>query len=154
MSRFITAFDRIIIESCKTAALPVARVSIAIVYMWFGVLKLVFLSPATPLVQALHGYTIPFLPLREVMIALALYEMIVGVVMLIPHLERLALLLFAIHMIIVSLPLYLLPAYTWQAPLIPTLEGQYIIKNLVLIALAISIVAHIHPFQQKGKREV
>jgi uncharacterized membrane protein YkgB len=38
------------------------------------------------------------------------------------------------------LPLLLLPTLTWQSLLIPTLAGQYIIKNIVIVALALSVV--------------
>ncbi len=154
MTRFITAFDRIIIGCCRTLALPVSRISIAIVYIWFGILKLGSTSAAAPLVQALHDHMIPFFSIGDTMIVLSIFEITVGIVILIPHFERLALFLFGVHMIIVSFPLYILPTYTWQAPFVPTLEGQYIMKNLVLIALAISIVAHLHPFTAGNTRKV
>jgi hypothetical protein len=43
----------------------------------------------------------------------------------------------------------LLPAVTWQSFFVPTLEGQYIIKNLVIIALAIALASHLEPLQKK-----
>jgi uncharacterized membrane protein YkgB len=46
-------------------------------------------------------------------------------------------------MFIVFSPLVILPNETWQKTLVPTLEGQYIIKNLVIIALALVIGAHL-----------
>jgi uncharacterized membrane protein YkgB len=50
-------------------------------------------------------------------------------------------------MIIVALPLFLLPQITWQKFLVPTLEGQYIIKNLAIISLALVIGAHLRKFE-------
>jgi uncharacterized membrane protein YkgB len=52
-------------------------------------------------------------------------------------------------MITTFLPLIFLPGESWQAPFVPTLVGQYIIKNLVLVAAAIGIAAHLHPLPQK-----
>jgi uncharacterized membrane protein YkgB len=50
-------------------------------------------------------------------------------------------------MIIVALPLFLLPQITWHKFLVPTLEGQYIIKNLAIISLALVIGAHLRKFE-------
>ena len=55
-------------------------------------------------------------------------------------------------MITTAGPLVLLPSETWQSFFVPTLEGQYIIKNLVIIAAAIGIAAHLHPFGQTSAR--
>jgi uncharacterized membrane protein YkgB len=49
----------------------------------------------------------------------------------------------------VFLPLILLPNMTWTGPFVPTLEGQYIIKNVVLLALALTIVAGTKPVAAK-----
>jgi uncharacterized membrane protein YkgB len=72
-----------------------------------------------------------------------LFEMLIGITFIIPRLERFAILLLIIHMFIVFSPLVILPNETWQKTLVPTLEGQYIIKNLVIIALALVIGAHL-----------
>jgi hypothetical protein len=47
------------------------------------------------------------------------------------------------------MPLFIIPDATWSGFLVPTLEGQYIIKNLVVIATAIGIIAHLHPLPRK-----
>ncbi len=59
--------------------------------------------------------------------------------------ERLVIPLLALHMITTFMPLFLLPSITWAGFFVPTLEGQYIIKNLVIIAAAIGIAAQLHP---------
>lgn len=79
--------------------------------------------------------------------------MVIGICFLIPKLSRLAIALLIPHMIMTILPLFFLTDLTWQGFLTPTLEGQYIIKNLVIIALAMGVAAHIHPMHhlKKGK---
>ena len=47
-------------------------------------------------------------------------------------------------------PLVLLPTETWDGFMIPTLTGQYIIKNVVIIAIAMGIAARLHPIQKKS----
>lgn len=74
-----------------------------------------------------------------------LFEMLIGLLFITPRAERLAIFLLAIHMFTTSLPLFILPTTTWAGFLVPTLEGQYIIKNLLIIALAIGVAANLKP---------
>jgi uncharacterized membrane protein YkgB len=57
----------------------------------------------------------------------------------VPRLTRLALVLLAGHVAATLLPLLVLPAISWQGALVPTLEGQYIIKNVLIVAAAITV---------------
>ena len=57
-----------------------------------------------------------------------------------------------LHMIMTFMPLFMLPEVTWSAFLVPTLEGQYIIKNLVIISGAIGIAAHLQPFLDRKRQ--
>lgn len=125
--------------------LPLARVAIFIVYFYFGVLKLFGDSPAGPLAQALAAKTIGLQHFDVAFKALAVYECLVGVLFLIPKATRLVIPLLFIHMLIVCSPLILVPDLAWTKPFVPSLEGQYIIKNVVVIALAIGIAAQTKP---------
>lgn len=136
--------DRGIIHTMKRISLPLSRIAIFVIYFWFGMLKLFDLSPASPLVADLQARMIPFVNFHDFMIAFALFEMLIGIVFLIRGLERIAILLLLIHMIMTIMPLLFLPEIAWTSPFVPTLEGQYIIKNLVIIAAAIGIAAHTH----------
>jgi len=120
---------------------PFARFAIFAIYFWFGLLKILGLSPAGPLVHSLFDQTLGFiLPFETFYLLFSGFEMLIGILFLFPHTTRLAFILLAAHMITTSGPLVLLPKMIWQAPFVPTLEGQYIIKNLALIATAISIL--------------
>lgn len=135
--------DEFIIKILNKIWKPLAKISIFIIFFYFGFLKVLGLSPANPLVDALLQKTIYFISFEKFVFLWGIFEMIIGLVFIIPKLERLAIFLLMIHMIIVALPLLLLPQITWQKFLIPTLEGQYIIKNLAIIALALAIGAHL-----------
>ena len=130
-----------LLPSLRRFNLPFARLALFVVYFWFGALKLFGVSPAGPLVSALWLKTIPFIPLDKFIILFASYEMLIGILFLIPRLERLAITLLLLHVSMTVLPLVLLPNIVWQMFLVPSLEGQYIIKNIVVIALALSIGA-------------
>jgi uncharacterized membrane protein YphA (DoxX/SURF4 family) len=144
--------DVSIILFMRRWSVPAARLALFVIFTWFGVLKVLGLSPATPLVTALFNQTLSWLlPFQFFYIAFALYEILIGITFIIPGLERLAIALLLPHMISTSLPLFLVSSTVWQAPFVPTLEGQYIIKNLALIAAAIGIAAHISPLQKDAR---
>ena len=46
----------------------------------------------------------------------------------------------------ITMPLVFLPAFTWQSFLVPTLEGQYIIKNVLIMACGVVILSHLKPY--------
>ena len=119
------------------------------VFFWFGLLKIIDVSPANDLIAALLPLTLPFVSFEKFIIILGLFEMLIGIVFLIPKKERLAIALLVPHMITTFLPLVMLPALAWQEFLIPTIEGQYIIKNLVIVALALSIASSLNPHTKK-----
>lgn len=121
---------------------PVARVAIFVIYFWFGLLKLLNLSPATPLAAALVSHTIGMSYFSASFKALAVFECVLGLLFLIPALTWLSAALLVIHLVIVSSPLVLVGNVAWIHPLVPTLEGQYIIKDLALLALAVGIIAY------------
>jgi uncharacterized membrane protein YkgB len=146
----IRALDEKIIFFFKTISIPVARIALFIVFFWFGFLKIVGLSPASGVVESLFETTISFISFATFIIFFGLFECIIGTLFLLRGAERLVIPLLFIHMITTFGPLVLLPVLTWQSLLVPTLEGQYIIKNLVIIALAIGIASHLRPMTLKG----
>src|SRR3989338_3750010 len=108
--------------------LPISRLALCIIYVWFGVLKLAGLSPAGPLVEHLFNTTLALLmPFDWFYIAFSIFEIIIGIMFIVPRLERVAFVVFILHLVMTSMPLLLLPGGIWQYPFVPTLEGQYII---------------------------
>lgn len=143
----ISSIDQKLINLFKSISVPVARLGLFIVFFWFGVLKVFDLSPASPLVQKLFEKTIPFMNFGTFLVLFGLFECLIGVLFLIKGAERVVLPLLLIHLITTVGPLVLLPEATWTSAFVPTLEGQYIIKNVLIIALAIGIAANLEPIQ-------
>ncbi len=146
--RFLASFDRFVIERLQKISTPLARLALFIVFFWFGLLKLLQHSPANPLVTALLERTLPFITFHTFIIILGCVEMLIGILFLIPGVERVAIAILLPHMATTIMPLVFLPCITWQHPFVPTLEGQYIIKNVVIIALALGIAAHLTPLKK------
>lgn len=139
------ALDLRLIAFFRRSFVPVARVSVFLIFFWFGLIKLLGLSPASPLAEALTAQTIGVQYFDTMFMLIAVLECVIGVLFLFPKFTRIVIPLLLIHMAIVCSPLILTPDYTWQAFLIPTLEGQYIIKNAVVVAVAIGIAASTQP---------
>lgn len=119
--------------------LTIARLSLFVVYFWFGALKVLNLSPASTLVQLLFNKTIPIIEFNYFFITFGLFECLIGVIFLIKGLERIAILMCILHLFTTFLTLFLLQAQMWNGILIPTLEGQYVIKNVLIISALVNI---------------
>ena len=121
--------------------LTVLRIGLGIVFFWFGILKFFpGLSPAEGLVRSTVYFVDPdlFIPV------LAAWETLIGIGLLTGKAMRLTLLLLFLQMPGTALPLVILPDVVWTAfPHGLTLEGQYIIKNLVLIGAGLVLGARV-----------
>jgi uncharacterized membrane protein YkgB len=119
-----------------------AHLTFFIIFVWFGALKILGLSPATHLVLELFNKTLaPYFSFPYFIMLFGCFEVLIGILFIIPRMEKLAFTLLLVHMITIVAPLFMLPEITWASFMVPTLEGQYIIKNLLIIALAASIFA-------------
>jgi uncharacterized membrane protein YkgB len=127
----------------ERASFIFSHIAIFIIFVWFGALKVFDLSPATPLVTELLARMmdiIPFTISPDLFVELfGGFEMLIGICFIIPRLQKTGLILLIPHMVTTILPLFLLVDTAWSGIFTPTLEGQYIIKNVVVIALATSI---------------
>jgi uncharacterized membrane protein YkgB len=120
-------------------SIALLRVSIGLVFVWFGALKLFpGLSPAEDLIRA----SMAFLPLDLFYPLLAVWEVVIGLGFISGRFMRLTLLLLALQMVGALSPIVLTPDRIFaQFPFVLTLEGQYIVKNLVLISGALVVGA-------------
>lgn len=137
ITALLERFDRLVVWTMDAFGIKFARLALGIVFIWFGALKMIGeLSPAYDLVAA----TIYWLTPEIIIPLIGLWEVAIGVAFLFPPLTRLALLLLIPQMPATFLPLVLLPEVTFTViPWGLTLEGQYIVKNLVIIACALII---------------
>jgi uncharacterized membrane protein YkgB len=113
------------------------RLTVATVFIWFGMLKVIGQSP----VEDLVADTVYWLPADPFVRFLGVWEVIVGLGLLFPVALRLTLLLFWAQMLGTFLVLVVHPGLSFQDgnPLLLTLTGEFVIKNLVLIAAGIVI---------------
>jgi uncharacterized membrane protein YphA (DoxX/SURF4 family) len=144
LPRSLDRFDAAAAHWMAEHGVILLRVSLGIVFFWFGVLKFFpGLSPANDLaartIERLSGGTVG--PAVAVPV-LATWECLIGLGLMTGLMLRTVLFLLGVQMLGTLTPLVLFPAETFtRFPYAPTLEGQYIIKNAVLISAAIVIGA-------------
>lgn len=128
--------DQRITEFLDKYGLILLRYSLGVIFIWFGALKPFDKSPANELVEN----TIVFIPPEIFIPILGIWEIMIGVGLIIRKFNRVAIFLLFLQMPGTMLPLILLPEVCYVTfPFVLTLEGQYIIKNLVLISAGIVI---------------
>lgn len=125
-------------------SIPLLRIGLGIVFLWFGLLKFFpGLSPAQDLAtRTIETLSFGLLGPAASLPMLAAWECLIGLGLISGRWMRATLLLLAAQMLGTITPLALFPAEAFTlVPLAPTLEGQYIIKNIVLIAGALVLGA-------------
>jgi len=131
--------------------ITILRVSIGIIYLWFGMLKFFpHLSPAEDLAkETIQMLTFGFIPPALSLILLAGWETIIGLLLITGCFRKAALPLVVLHMICTFTPLILLPHLSFtHLPYALTLVGQYIIKNIVIVSALLVISAKEKQFAQ------
>ena len=138
--RNIKSFDDLdlfVTEFMSKWGVTLLRYSLGIIYIWFGALKPLGLSPAQELVEnTVYWFENPktFVPI------LGIWEVVIGLTMIIKPLIRVSIILLFIQMPGTFLPLVLFPEVCFTSfPLGLTLEGQYIVKNLIIISAALVV---------------
>ncbi len=124
--------------------LKLLRISIGIVFFWFGILKFFSdLSPATDLAtRTIEVLTFGIISGSPALMMLATLEVVIGAALISGVFIKATLLLLLFQMIGTITPVFLFPAEAFtQVPYAPTLEGQYIIKNIVIISAGVVLWA-------------
>ena len=124
--------DRQVVRLMSSYGPTVLRFALGIVFIWFGVLKIVGESPVADLVAD----TVYWLPADPFVRFLGVWEVTIGLGLILGVALRLVLLIFFLQMAGTFLVLVTQPgeAFEGRNPLLLTTEGEFVIKNLVLIA--------------------
>jgi uncharacterized membrane protein YphA (DoxX/SURF4 family) len=121
------------------------RVALGVVFVWFGALKIANVTPVAGLVAD----TLAFVPIPPELLlpALGAFEVVAGALLIAGRLLRPVLAVLVAHLVGTFLVLVTLPGVAFQDgnPLLLTTEGEFVVKNLVLIAGALAIAATLPP---------
>ena len=127
---------------------PLLRISLGVVFLWFGLLKIFDVSPVSGLV----ANTIYWFDPDVVVPALGVFEVFVGACLVAGRLMRIALPLLVLQMAGTFMVLVLLPdvAFRDGNPFLLTVEGEFVVKNLVLLSSALVIGSRLAPLGEGG----
>lgn len=138
----IIEIHNLIIEKMGKIGIPLMRISIGIIFFWFGALKFFDgLSPAQTLaIETIDLMTFGIFTEKVIIYGLATWEVLIGIGMLFNLYIKQTIILLILQMAGTFMPVFLFPGEVFNIfPYSLTLEGQYIIKNLVVISGAIII---------------
>jgi uncharacterized membrane protein YkgB len=145
--RRLEAVDRSVRERLVRLGPPLLRVSLGIVFVWFGMLKVVGASAVGGLVAS----TVPF-DASWFVPALGVLEVAIGLAFIAGRFLRLALPIFALQLVGTLLVLLVLPdiAFEQDNPLMLSLVGEFVVKNLVLLSAGIVVASKVKPLRPAG----
>ncbi len=136
----IEVFERVdqqVIRFMDRYGVPLLRTALGVVFVWFGALKILGVSP----VEELVAQTVYFFPAEPFVRFLGVWEVLVGMGLLFKVFLRTVLALFFLQMAGTFLVLVLHPEISFQNgnPLLLTTIGEFVVKNLVLITAGLVI---------------
>jgi uncharacterized membrane protein YphA (DoxX/SURF4 family) len=134
---WVARIDRVVIPFLRRVAVPVLRISLGVVFVWFGLLKIFEVSPVSELVAR----TVYWVDPDVIVPVLGAFEVTVGMLLLLGRALRLTLFLFVLQMLGTFLTFFVLPNVTFRDgnPFLLTVEGEFVVKNLVLISAALVV---------------
>jgi uncharacterized membrane protein YphA (DoxX/SURF4 family) len=134
------AADAGLVRVLRPAALPSLRILLGVLFMWFGALKVAGVSP----VAAMVAGTLPWADPHMVVPVLGAVEVLLGAALVSGVALRLALPVLAAHLCGTFLTFVMLPGLMFAQgdPLLLTEDGEFVMKNLVLIGATLALIAH------------
>ncbi len=144
LSNSFDQLDRKITNWMSHFGILFLRISLGIIFFWFGILKFFpGLSPAQDLAtRTIDLLSFGSIPAKISLLVLASWESLIGIGLILGIFMRATLFLLFLQMLGTITPLFLFPQEVFtKLPYAPTLEGQYIIKNIVLISAGLVIGA-------------
>lgn len=140
MKDLITKLESKCITWAKRHAVNCLRISFFVIFSWYGLLKIIGKSP----VEELVARSTTLIGAHDFVVVLGFWELGIGLCLLFKRLQKLGLLLLFLQFPGTFLPLLLDPQDCFiNAPFELTLTGQYIFKNLILIASSFILVSHL-----------
>jgi putative oxidoreductase len=144
--------DEKVVRFMSSYAILIIRISLGIVFVWFGLLKVMGTSP----VYDLASHVVYWLPPELFVPLLGIWEMAIGIGLLLGKALRVVLSLLFLQLAGTFLVLVMRPETAFQGgnPLLLTMEGEFVVKNLVLIAAGLAVggtARHIRKEQEQQR---
>lgn len=129
--------DRLMIPLAQRWGVLVLRIALAVVFLWFGVLKVLGVSPVEDMVAGTVYFFDPawFVPL------LGLVEILIGLGLLFRIALRFVVAVLLVQMVGTFLVFVIRPDIAFQNgnPLLLSVDGEFVLKNLVILGAGIVV---------------
>jgi len=131
------AWDQHIVGALHRWSIPALRLALGLVFVWFGALKVFGVSPVTPMLRETYA----FLALPGFTVLLGAWEMLIGIGLVSKLALRQTLYLMCLHLAGTFAALWLAPSHFFlhDNPLVLTVDGEFVVKNLVLLTAGLVI---------------
>ena len=139
--RYVETIEYSVADTVRPATLPALRILLGVVFIWFGALKVFGVSPVAAIVSG----TLPWADPRATVMALGGAEVVFGIALVTGFALRLVLPLMVAHLAGTFLTFVMLPQLMFRGddPFLLTESGEFVAKNVVLIAATIVLLCHI-----------
>lgn len=145
-----TGADRRVLGFLRRVSPWLLRASLALTFIWFGALKVAGTTPVAALVADTIAW-VPGIDAGWFVPALGAFEVLLGAALLLGRAPRLVLVTLVGHLTGTFLVLIVQPEVAFQNgnPLLLTTEGEFVVKNLVLISALLMLAAQ-RPVRSDG----
>jgi uncharacterized membrane protein YkgB len=140
LTSLMLELDYLLLTSLRRWSITALRLALGSVFLWFGALKIFANSPVTSLIR--ETYT--FVPVNIFILVLGVWEMLIGIGIILKRVLRCVLILLCVHLVGTFTAMWLKPSlfFVQGFPFCLTGDGEFVIKNLVLITAALVIAGH------------
>ncbi|GAB4246338.1 MAG: DoxX family protein [Ekhidna sp.] len=149
----LETIDQAIAKHMNKWGVPLIKFSFALIFIWFGILKPFGWSAAIPIVKSTVAW-LPFFKSITWVHIIGWWEVLIGILFLFRGTIRIAVFLLFLQMSGTFMPMVFLPDVVYQDGnvLLPTMEGQYIIKNIMIISAALVVGGKFYIRNKEAKK--
>lgn len=132
--------DEILLNILQRWSITALRLALGAVFLWFGALKLFGSSPVAVLIQETYS----FMPLNVFMFVLGVWEIVIGSGIMLKRALRCVVILLCVHLLGTFTAIWFNPSifFVRGVPFCLTVDGEFVMKNLVLITAAMVIAGY------------
>jgi uncharacterized membrane protein YkgB len=132
--------DESLLNILRRRSITALRLALGSVFLWFGALKILGSSPVAVLIQETYS----FMPITVFMLVLGVWEMVIGLGIIFKRALRCVLILLGFHLVGTFTAIWFNPSifFVQGVPFCLTVDGEFVIKNLVLITAALVIAGY------------
>ncbi len=139
---WLVAAEGVVHDWLVRHSIPLLRISMGVVFLGFGVLKFFpDVSPAQDLtITTTRMLTFGLVPSTPIRVIIATLECVIGLSLISRKGLRVIIYLLVVELLGILSPLVLLPERLFPGPWhAPTLEGQYVLKDVILVTAAMVV---------------